>query len=227
MARTIANRLKHWSRRPEVRRGITALTTVHIRLVNATTTWTTINGQVAEAAWAGREAIIVAFWHERLALMPYCWPSRAPFHMLISSHPDGQLIAGAVAAFGISTVAGSTTRGGGMALRGLIKKLNAGESVGVTPDGPKGPRHEVGDGVLALARLTGAAIVPAAVGVTRQVRLKTWDKLIIGLPFGHGTMVWGEPLRIAKDASDADVAAARARLTAELNRVCLVADAAA
>ena len=227
MARTLANRLKHWSRRPEIRRGITALTTGHIRLVKATTTWTSINAPVAEAAWAGREPIIVAFWHERLALMPYCWPSRAPFHMLISSHPDGQLIAGAVAAFGISTIAGSTTRGGGMALRGLIKKLNAGESVGVTPDGPKGPRHEVGDGVLALARLTGAAIVPAAVGVSRQIRLKTWDRLIIGLPFGHGAMVWGAPLHVAKTASNAEIVAARAQLKAELDRVSMVADATA
>jgi lysophospholipid acyltransferase (LPLAT)-like uncharacterized protein len=227
VTRTVANRLKHWSRAPAVRRGIAALTTAHIRLVKATTRWTTINGAAAEAAWRGDEAVIVAFWHERLALMPYCWPSRAPFHMLISSHPDGQLIARAVEAFGISTVAGSTTRGGGMALRHLIRKLGAGETVGVTPDGPKGPRCEVGDGVLALARMTGKAILPAAVGVSRRLTLKTWDRLIVGLPFSRGAMVWGEPLRIAKDADAAALAAARVQLKVELDRVSRVADEAA
>ena len=223
----LRNKLKHWSRGPQVRRGLRAVTTAHIRLVKATTRWQTINAAAAEAAWRGDEGVIVAFWHERLALMPYCWPSRAPFHMLMSLHPDGQLIAGAVEAFGISTVAGSSTRGGGGALRTLVRKLRDGESVGVTPDGPRGPRREVGDGLPALARLSGAAILPAAVGVGRRIVLRTWDRLVIGLPFGSGAMVWGEKITVAKDADDAELARVRAKLKTELDRVCDVADAAA
>jgi lysophospholipid acyltransferase (LPLAT)-like uncharacterized protein len=218
------NSLKHWSRRPGVRRGLTALTTAHIRLVKATTAWRTVNGSAAEGAWQGKEGVIVAFWHERLALMPYCWPSRAPFHMLISNHPDGQMIAGAVEAFGIATVAGSTTRGGGLALRQLVRKLKNGESVGVTPDGPRGPRRQVGEGVIALARMTGAPILPAAVGTRRRIVLKTWDRLIIGLPFGAGAMVWGERIQVDKGSSDEAIAAARARLKSELDRVSDLAD---
>jgi hypothetical protein len=220
----LRNRLKHFSRGPVVRRGLRALTTAHIRLVKATTRWRVVNAAVIEPAWRGDEAVIVAFWHERLALMAYCWASRRPFHMLISSHPDGQVIAGAVAAFGISTVAGSTTHGGGEALRRLVRHLKAGESIGVTPDGPRGPRRQAQDGVLAMARLSGAAIVPAAVGASNALRLNTWDRLIVGLPFGRGAMVWGAPLRVAKDADAATLAEAHARLTAELNRVSDLAD---
>ncbi|MDX2222734.1 MAG: lysophospholipid acyltransferase family protein [Rhodospirillaceae bacterium] len=220
----LRNKLKHFSRGPAVRRGLRALTTAHIRLVKATTRWQTLNAAAAEPAWRGDEAVIVAFWHERLALMAYCWASRRPFHMLISSHPDGQVIAGAVAAFGISTVAGSTTHGGGEALRRLVRKLKAGESIGVTPDGPRGPRRQAQDGVLAMARLSGAAILPAAVGLSHALKLNTWDRLIVGLPFGRGAMVWGAPLRVAKDADAATMAETRARLTAELNRVSDAAD---
>ncbi|MDX2142225.1 MAG: lysophospholipid acyltransferase family protein [Rhodospirillaceae bacterium] len=222
---TLGNKVKHWSRRPGVRRGLGAVTTAHIKLVKAANRWTGVNGEVMARAWRGEQPVIVAFWHQRLALMPYCWPSAAPFHMLISSHPDGQLISAAVAAFGISTVAGSTTRGGGEALRHLIRKLKAGESVGITPDGPRGPARVAQDGVIALARLSGAPIVPVAVAVSRRMNLKTWDRLIIGLPFGRGVQVWGDAIHIPRDADDATLEALRLRVEVELNRVSDAADA--
>ena len=152
--------------------------------------------------------MIVAFWHNRLAMMPYCWPSRHPFHMLISAHPDGRLIAKTVRHFGIDAVAGSSRRGGREALRGLVRLAEGdGASVGITPDGPRGPRMRAGDGALTLARLSGAAILPAAVSVSRRIVLNTWDRLIIALPFSRGAMVWGDPIVVPRDADDATLAA--------------------
>lgn len=223
----LRNRIKHWSRTPGVRRAMGGLATGHIRFVKSSTRWRTINSASAEAAWRGEQPIIVAFWHNRLALMPYCWPSRAPFHMLISGHTDGQLIAQAVSAFGISTIAGSTTRGGGGAVRDLVRKLKAGESIGITPDGPRGPSQIAQDGVIALARLSGAAIVPAAVSVSNRIRLGTWDKLIIGLPFGRGVMVWGNPIQVPRDCDDRTAELLRQQVQDEMNRVSATADAAA
>ena len=223
----LRNRIKHWSRAPAVRRGLGRLTAGHIRLVKASTRWITINGEVMAQAWAGKQAVIVAFWHNRLALMPYCWPSPAAFHMLISDHPDGQLIARAVGTLGISTIAGSSTRGGGGALRELIRKLKAGESVGITPDGPRGPVEVAQDGVIALARLSGAVIIPAAVSVSNRVRLKTWDRLIIGLPFSRGAMVWGNPITVPRECDSAMAEALRGQVQDELCRVSAAADEAA
>jgi lysophospholipid acyltransferase (LPLAT)-like uncharacterized protein len=145
--------------------------------------------------------------------------------MLISSHPDGRLIANTVAHFGISAVAGSSTRGGGEALRTLVRHVKDGASIGVTPDGPRGPRMRVGDGVLMLARLTGAPILPASISVSRRVVLSTWDKLIIPLPFGRGAMIWGEPIVVPRDADDAALAVLRAKLEEEMNRLSAEADA--
>ncbi len=195
-----------------------------ISVVRVTTRWESVNEALARAAWAGEHPVIVAFWHNRLAMMPYCWSSRRPFHMLISSHRDGQLIAKTVAHFGISTIAGSSTRGGSDALRALVKTLKAGDSIGITPDGPRGPRMRAGDGALALSRLSGAVIVPAAVSVSRRVVLNTWDRLIVALPFSRGAKVWGEPIVVPRDADDAALAVLLARLESELNRVSAVAD---
>jgi len=216
------NFIKHASRKPGVRRGLTWLSAQHIRAVQATTRWRMVNAAVAEAAWAGKQPAIFAFWHNRLTLMAHCWRSTLPFHMLISGHPDGQMIANAVAGFGITAVAGSSTRGGGEALRTLVRKLKQGESVGITPDGPRGPRMRAGDGAIALARLTGAPIIPVAVSVNRRIVLKTWDRLIIGLPFGRGVVVFGAPITVPRDGDDTETL--RAALEHELNHVSRMAD---
>lgn len=213
--------LKRVGRTPAVQRMVGATLAAHIGLVRRTTRWKTIGEDAARGAWAGETPVIVAFWHNRLAMMPYCWPSARPFHMLISAHPDGQLIARTVKHFGIETVAGSSTRGGSEALRALVRLIKSGVSVGITPDGPRGPRMRASDGAIALARLSGAPIVPAAVSVSRRVVLGSWDRLIVALPFGEGAMVWGEPIAVT---SGADTGALRARLEAELTRVSAQAD---
>ena len=191
-------------------------------IVKATTRWRLVNDPAAAAA--GARPVIVAFWHNRLAMMPYCWPSPEPFHMLTSAHPDGRLIAEAIRHFGIDTVAGSSTRGGSDALRRLVRSLRAGISVGITPDGPRGPRMRAGEGAIALARLSGAPILPAAVSVSRRLLLDTWDRLIVPLPLGRGAVVWGDAIHVPRDADADTVAALRQRLEDELNRISAQAD---
>src|SRR5438105_885099 len=133
ISRTVAEIVKHIGRKPLVQRTLAWLAAGLIRLVRRTTRWQTVNAAVAAPAWDGTKPAIVAFWHNRLTMMPYCWPSQEPFHMLISSHPDGRLIASTVAHFGITAVAGSSRRGGSEALRTLIRLAKEGVSVGVTP----------------------------------------------------------------------------------------------
>lgn len=215
---------KTLGRLPLVQRALAALAAGLMGAVRVTTRWRSVNADIAAPAWTGEKPVIVAFWHNRLAMMPACWPSRAPFYMLISSHPDGRLIANTIAHFGFHAVAGSSTRGGGEALRTLVRHLKDGRSIGVTPDGPRGPRMRAGEGVLMLARLSGAAILPLAVSVRRRIVLKTWDKLIIPLPFSRGAMIWGEPLAVPRDADETQMADLHRKLEGELNRVSAEAD---
>lgn len=218
--------LKRVGRRPTAQRLVGATVAALIALVRRTTRWRTVfSSQDAEtrarAAWAGEQPMIVAFWHNRLTMMPYCWPSEAPFHMLISAHRDGQLIARTVKHFGIETVAGSSTRGGSEALRALVRLIKTGVSVGITPDGPRGPRMHASDGAIALARLSGAPILPAAVSVGPRVVMNTWDRLIVALPFGEGAMVWGAPIFVT---AESDFGAMRELLERELTWVSAEAD---
>ena len=216
--------LKSIGRKPFVQRSVAALVAGLMAAVKHTTRWEAVNAVAAAEAQSGKTPVIVAFWHNRLAMMPACWPGRAPFYMLISSHPDGRLIANTIAHFGYTSIAGSSTRGGADALRQMARAVKDGASIGVTPDGPRGPRMSVSDGIVALARLTGAPILPLAVSVSRRIVLDTWDQLIIPLPFGRGVMIWGDPLTVPRDADETTLADLKTQLEEELTRVSNDAD---
>lgn len=113
--------------------------TAWIRLVWATSRWEVVGGEIPRRLHAAKRPFIVAFWHGRLLMMPMAWERSVPIRMLISAHRDGRLIADSVAAFGIESIAGSSTRGGSTALRQMVKALRQGVCVGITPDGRGGP----------------------------------------------------------------------------------------
>ena len=179
---------------------------LYIRFVYATNRWTVVGEEWPRQLCREGRGFIVAFWHGRLLMLPYAWPQLAPFHMLISAHRDGRIIADAVGYFGIHSVPGSTRRGGSAALRRMLKQLEAGECVGITPDGPRGPATVASVGIVNLARLAGAPIVPVVFATSYRKILNSWDRFNLALPFGRGVFVWGEPIEIASDLDDLTLA---------------------
>jgi lysophospholipid acyltransferase (LPLAT)-like uncharacterized protein len=116
--------------------------------------------------------------------------------ILISRHRDGELISRTVRHFGMETVRGSSTRGGIVGIKGLVRALQKGYDVAIAPDGPRGPRCKVQPGVIQLAKLSGRPIFPFTFSATPRKVLHTWDRFIIPLPFSRGVFVWGEPIWI-------------------------------
>ena len=105
-----------------------------------------------------------------------------------------------VARFGLATVRGSSSREGAGALRALVAVVRAGGDVAVVPDGPRGPRHQLQPGVVTLAALTDAPIVPMAFSARPARRLRSWDEQLIPLPFARSALVFGEPISVPRDA---------------------------
>lgn len=171
-------------------------------------------GAVA-ALWAAGAPAIYAVWHGRLLLLPYLYGHRGS-HVLASRSRDGELVARWIRRFGLRPVRGSSSRGGGEALRRLARALRAGGEVVVVPDGPKGPREVLKPGVIALARLTGAPIVPMAVAASREWRLRSWDEFRIPRPFARCVVRFGEPIRLAPAAGRGGEEAARKEVEAAL-----------
>jgi len=196
----------------------------YVRFVHVTGRWTTIRGETAERMWDEGRPFILSFWHGRLLMMPYCWRRSEPIHMLVSLHRDGQLIARMSSHLGVSAVDGSSSKGGVKALRTLLKLLNSGACVGLTPDGPRGPRMRAQGGIVSMARLAGVPILPATYSIKRGRILESWDRFLVALPFSRGVIVWGDPLDVPRDADADTLENARHTLETRMNAITEEAD---
>ena len=185
------------------------VTHCYIRFVYVTNRWSVEGDEWPRRLTGEGRTFIVAFWHGRLLMMPPAWHQLTSFHMLISAHRDGRIIAGAMTYFGIDTIAGSTSRGGSSALRAMLKRLKEGGCVGITPDGPRGPAMTVSIGTVNIARFARVPILPLTYATSRRRVLATWDRFHLALPFGHGVYLWGEPIEIANELDEAGLERAR------------------
>jgi lysophospholipid acyltransferase (LPLAT)-like uncharacterized protein len=151
--------------------------------------------------------VIYALWHNRFFCVPPAWNRICYGHRktvaLTSASHDGDMVARAMAVFGLGSVRGSSSRRGVAALVGLKRALQEGLDICVTPDGPRGPRYIVQPGVIKLAESTGAPIVPIHVRFSSAWRLKTWDRFVIPKPFSRVEVIFAEPLRLTRGV-DAD-----------------------
>lgn len=217
-----------WGRRllrsARLRRLLCRLVALYIRLVYRTNRWTTGGEEAPRRLRRDGRSFILAFWHGRLLMIPMAWQNLAPMHMLISAHRDGRIIADAVSHFGVDSIAGSSRRGGSSALRTMLKRLAAGDCVGITPDGPRGPAMCASTGIVNLARLAGAPIVPIAFATSRRRVLRSWDRFHLALPFGRGVFLWGEPIEIARDLDESGIEESRRLIETRMNELLREAD---
>jgi lysophospholipid acyltransferase (LPLAT)-like uncharacterized protein len=168
--------------------------------------------------------VIFAIWHNRLFYMVYYLASRYRWRgkrisIIISASRDGRFISDVISAFGGDIVQGSSSRKGTGALLGLCRRAEAGNSVIVTPDGPRGPRYKAHPGVILLAQKTGLPLVPICYGASRKLVFNSWDRFIFPMPFCRAKVIYGKPLYVPPDAD----AAARERLRLDLEREMLEA----
>jgi lysophospholipid acyltransferase (LPLAT)-like uncharacterized protein len=158
--------------------------TWRIRVVNAAAT--------VDALRREKRPIIFALWHGDMLPLLYQHRNEG-VAVLISEHRDGELIAQVALRLGFRTVRGSTTRGAGRALVGLVRTLRAGGDIAVTPDGPRGPAHSFAPGVLIAAQRAAASIVACGVSTPRAWHLRSWDRFRIPKPFSRVTVAYAGP----------------------------------
>jgi lysophospholipid acyltransferase (LPLAT)-like uncharacterized protein len=216
--------IKKVTRSESVRGFLCWLGAQFIRLVRSTGSWQVEGGEFPAAFWSENKPFILAFWHGRIMMMPYCWPRNTTIRMLISQHRDGQFIARTVAHFGIDTVAGSSSKGGSAALRSMLRSLKQGECVGITPDGPRGPRMRASDGIVHVARMSGVPVIPCGFSAKRRKVLGSWDRFTVAFPFTRGVFVWGEPVTVPADATAEQLEQARLAIENGLTHVTQSAD---
>lgn len=192
-------RLRHLIRAPWVQNLLAYLLTLYLKLVYYTSRWTFEGFHHPEQFIGSNKPFIACFWHGRMAMIPFMWRWKFPITALVSLHADGQLVGRTFKHFGIDYTLGSTSRGGTRALRDIVHRLKNGEVIGLTPDGPRGPRQVASPGIIAMAKLTRTPIIPISYATSRFIELKTWDRFHVPLPFSKGVLVFGTPLPPPED----------------------------
>lgn len=206
---------------------------VYMAFVGATTRWRRVNRAAVEPFWRPGARVIICFWHGRFPLAHKLWAfgRGAPkAKMLVSRSREGEIAGYASRTVGAELIRGSAAKGrqqkGGMeAVREMVRHIDPGGAIALTPDGPRGPRMRAQLGPVQVAKIAGTPLLCIAWSTRWRIVFQSWDRFILPLPFGRGALVWGEPIAPpAPDASAEELERVRAALEAELNRITAEAD---
>jgi lysophospholipid acyltransferase (LPLAT)-like uncharacterized protein len=207
--------LKRFSRSPRVQAVLAWLVGRYLAWALSSTRWTII-GEENLLPFLHDRPMIVAFWHECLPLMSALFIRARRINpalraqVLVSRHNDGRFIGDVMRRFGLEVAHGSSmrdgkSRGGVSGAMSLLGSLESGAYVIITPDGPRGPRHQAAAGVALLAGMSGMAVLPCAAQTNRRRVLSSWDRMILPLPWGRGVIVCGAQIRVARDGARASL----------------------
>lgn len=160
---------------------------------------------------------LFVFWHGELMLLPFGYRDYRKsknIDTIVSSHHDGEIATRLLKKLGGGAIRGSSTRGGLKALVEAFKSIDNGRDVGITPDGPKGPRYSVADGAVLIAQKKKVPIVAMNVNASRAWRLKSWDRFMIPKPFCTLDFYYSDPFYV----SDLSIDEAKEKIKKELLR---------
>ena len=184
-----------------VKKFLSILGALYIHFVYVSSKKKFINKNILDQLLEKDISFIYALWHDQLLLSPFTWQSKKRIDILISKHKDGDIIADLIKFHGFNSIRGSTNnpnkekeKNSLTSIRKILKSLKNNISIGITPDGPRGPRHKVGEGTINISRISNKKILPMSLACKKKWVLNTWDKFIVPKPFNEICIVWGEPL---------------------------------
>ena len=146
---------------------------------------------------------IFVFWHGEIAMLVFGYieyRNSRNIDVMISQHHDGEIATRLLYLFGGGVIRGSSTRGGVFALKGALKSFKKGRDVGITPDGPKGPRYSVANGAAILAQMRNVPIITMNCIASKAWRLKSWDRFSIPKPFCTLDYYYSDPFYVTNDS---------------------------
>jgi lysophospholipid acyltransferase (LPLAT)-like uncharacterized protein len=179
------------------------LVTAYFRLVDLTTRKLFLNREYEEEICKKRPFTCACFHGTMLFPVWHC--RRYPGVVMVSRSWDGELIDRCLKRWGYDSTRGSSSRGGKEALWEMIDMMKERNYCsGLAVDAPRGPSRKVKMGIVIVGRETGQPVVPFVSWATRQIQFKSWDRMILPLPFSTIVMAWGKPTEIPPGLSEDD-----------------------
>ena len=166
--------------------------------------------------WQNKKPFILAFWHGQLMTFSYTWKINKKLNILASSHSDGRFGASIARYFKVNNIPISSDSNN-LSLRPIFKILNSNNYIAITPDGPRGPKEKVSEGIIKIAKISKVPIIPVGFGSSKNFCLKSWDSFLITLPFSKCRIVWGDSITIPENLEDQEIATYKKIIEEKIN----------
>jgi hypothetical protein len=182
------------------------------------------NQLIPEGYWKNNQPFILAFWHSQLMMIAFSWKITTKINILASAHSDGRFGAIIGKYFNLNNIPISK-KNNNISLRPIFKLLKNKEYVGITPDGPRGPKEKVSEGIIKIAKISKIPIIAVGYASSKNFKLQSWDSFLISLPFSKSSFVWSEPLEVPTDLKDDQVYSYQKLLEDKINKCIQKAEA--
>ena len=180
------------------------LAVLYILIVKLTSKIKIENKNFPNEYWKNEKPFILAFWHSQLMMISFSWSYKKKINILASGHSDGRFGAIVGNFFKLNNIQTSSINKN-QSLRSIFKLLKSKQYIGITPDGPRGPKENISEGIIKIAKNTNIPIIPIGFWSSKNFTLKSWDSFLITLPFSKCNFVWGEAIKIPKNLKDDEI----------------------
>ena len=180
------------------------VTFIYIFFVKLTSSIKFENESIPKKYWTNDKPFILAFWHSHLMMIGFSWKPKKRINILASGHSDGRFGAIVGNYFKLNNIPISL-KNKSLSLRPIFKLLNDGKYNGITPDGPRGPKEMVNEGIIRIAKKTNTPIIPLGFWSSKNLTLNSWDSFLITFPFSKCIFTWSDPILIPNDLRDEEI----------------------
>ncbi len=203
---------------------LSTLCIVMFRFLFISTRWACLDSRQKESIFNMTTPMLFCCWHSRLSCLLFFLPKNRIFHMLRSEHADGGIGASFVHSFKMKNIPVSSKKGGHQAFIKMVRLVKNGDNIAIAPDGPRGPSGVIKDGIIKLAQLTGAPIIPLSWSSTWWKRTSSWDRFIIPLPFAKGVYAFGKPIYVQKKIDESEFEAYKLKVQKAMTDLAQLTD---
>ena len=177
---------------------------IYIFLVKVTSKFEFENFSIPSTYWKKQQPFILAFWHGQLMTISFSWKIKKRINILASGHSDGRFGAIVGKYFNLNNIPTSNISKK-VSFIPIFKILKSNNYIGITPDGPRGPKEKVSEGIIRIAKISGIPIVPIGFWSSRNFHLKSWDSFLITKPFSKCSFVWGDPIIVPEKINNEEI----------------------
>ncbi len=224
MRKKIKNYIKKITKSPAFTSFLGKVMYYYGLLVFKTTRWQIFGVNQFYPIWEKEKSLILTIWHGRVLMIPYFWNGNRPLNALVSPHNDGRIAASFLKKVGFGIIDGSSNNDAHAAALNLLHSLEKNEAIAIIPDGPRGPRMKMHESPIYFAKKSGKPVFGATYSIEHSFVAKSWDAMLIPLPFCRGTLHVTKPYYIPADATKEDIEKYRQEIENELNMLTLRAD---